>query len=397
VGAFPGADSPANGNRFLQTQHLRYIAPSSARTPGSRKLKLRREARTLKGKSLCSLRRAVTAFNACDDDGRITCVLLHMQNAAEMLLKAILVQRRVMVFDLNKQTSIGFEKCVNLATQHAKLTQEEAGLLRAVDALRDAEQHWMIVVPEDVLYLHARGFVTTFDDLLKRTLGDTLAEHLPARVLPISTHPPVSFDLLVDREFSQVRDLLRPGKRRRDEARGRIRTLLAMESHVAEGVDISEADIDRIEKAVRGGKARGDVFPRLGSLDTQIAGTGASISVRFTKKMGEGAPVRIIAADDPTEAAAVREVDLQKRFYLPPTQLAKKLKLTPPKSHALRKQLGIDADPQCMHTFTFGKSKHPMFSDNAFTRMRDAVAAANASMASSAAPQSSATEIAPPA
>jgi hypothetical protein len=43
-----------------------------------------------------------------------------------------------------------------------------------VDALRDAEQHWMIIVPEDVLYLHARGFVTTFDDLLKRTLEDTL-------------------------------------------------------------------------------------------------------------------------------------------------------------------------------------------------------------------------------
>ena len=48
-----------------------------------RKVKLRREARTLKAKALCSLRRAVTAFNACDDDGRTTCVLLHMQHAAK--------------------------------------------------------------------------------------------------------------------------------------------------------------------------------------------------------------------------------------------------------------------------------------------------------------------------
>jgi hypothetical protein len=114
--------------------------------------KLRREARTLKAKALCSLRRAVTAFNSCDDDGRTTCVLLYMQHAAEMLLKAILVQKGMRVFDPNKRTIIGFEKCVNLATQHAKLTQEEAGLLRTVDALRDAEQHWLIVVPEDVLY-----------------------------------------------------------------------------------------------------------------------------------------------------------------------------------------------------------------------------------------------------
>lgn len=167
----------------------------------------------------------------------------------------------------------------------------------------------------------------------------------------------------MDREYTQIRELLRPGKRQRDEARGRIRTLLAMESHVAEGVDISEADIDRVEKAIRDGRGRGDVFPRLGGLHTQISGFGATITVRFTKKAGEGAPIRIIAADDPTEAAAVREVDLQKRFYLSATDLAKKLKLTPPKSFACRKQLGIDADPQCMHTFAFGKSKHPMYSD----------------------------------
>ena len=341
------------------------------------KVKLRRDARTLKAKAICSLRRAVTAFNACDDDGRTTCVLLHMQHAAEMLLKAILIQRQVKVFDPNKQTSIGFEKCVNLATQHAKLTPEEAGLLRAVDALRDAEQHWLIVVPEDVLYLHARSFVTTFDDLLKRTLADALADHLPARVLPVSTQPPMGFDLLVDREFSQVRDLLQPGKRQRDEARGRIRTLLAMESHVVEEVDLSEADIDRVEKAIRAGKLRGDVFPRLSSLDTQISGIGATVSVRFTKKVGEGVPVRLIAADDPTEAAAVREVDLQKRFHLSATQLAKKLRLTPPKSHALRRELRIDADPQCMHTFAFGKSKHARFSDSAFTRIREALATAS--------------------
>jgi hypothetical protein len=93
---------------------------------------------------------------------------------------------------------------------------------------------------------------------------------------------------------------------------------------------------------------------------------------RFTKKVGEGAPVRLIAADDPTEAAAVREVDLQKRFHLSATQLARALELTTHKSHALRQKLRIDADPQCMHTFTFGKSKHPMFSDNATTRMQEA-------------------------
>lgn len=336
-------------------------------------MKLRREARTLKMKALASLRTCVTSFNGCDDDGRMTSVLLHMQHSAEMLLKAILVQKRAKVFDQGKQTSIGFEKCVNLASHYAKLTADEAGLLRTVDAFRDAEQHWMISVPEDVLFLHARGFVTLFDDLLKRCLDDRLAEHLPGRVLPISTQPPVSFDILVDREFGQIKELLRPGKRQRDDARGRIRTLLAMESHVADGVDMSEADIDRVEKAVRAGKHRDDVFPRLSGLETQVGGEGATITVRWAKKDGDGAPVRFVAADDPTDAAAVREVDLQKKYHLSPTQLAKHLKLTLPKSLALRRRLGIDVDAGCVHVFTFGSQKHPRFSDAALSRMRQAL------------------------
>jgi hypothetical protein len=55
------------------------------------------------------------------------------------------------------------------------------------------------------------------------------------------------------------------------------------------------------------------------------------------------------------------------------TQLAKRLQLTTNKSHALRQKLGVDKDPQCMHTFTFGKSTHPRFSDNALTRMQEAL------------------------
>ncbi len=93
------------------------------------------------------------------------------------------------------------------------------------------------------------------------TRGRT-ASHLPGRVLPISTHPPVAFDVLVDREYAQVRELLKPGKRQRDEARGRIRALLAMESHAADTVDMSEADIDRVERSCYSrGKTSGRGFP----------------------------------------------------------------------------------------------------------------------------------------
>ena len=66
-------------------------------------------------------------------------------------------------------------------------------------------------------------------------------------------------------------------------------------------------------------------------------------------------------------------VDLQKKFHLSAKDLAEKLNLSTHRSHALRQKLGIDKDLQRMHTFTFGKSKHPRFSDCAFTRMREAL------------------------
>jgi hypothetical protein len=129
---------------------------------------MRATAKTLHAKALSSMRTAMTAFNSPHDDGRSTVVLLHLQHAFEMLLKAALVQRRVNVFDKKSGRSIGFDAAINQSCQLAgfKLTQDESGTLRAIDALRDDEQHWFNDVSEGLLYLHARAAVTLFDELL---------------------------------------------------------------------------------------------------------------------------------------------------------------------------------------------------------------------------------------
>jgi hypothetical protein len=288
-----------------------------------------------------------------------------------MLLKGGLSQKRVKVFDKKTGRAIGFERCLSLSRGHCGVTEAEAGVMRAIDSLRDAAQHWIVVVAEEVLYLHARGLVTVFDDILKRVFDDELVAHLPLRVLPVSTMPPVNFDLLLDREYRRIAELLMPGRRARDEARGRIRTLLAMESHVVEEVEISEKDINRIERGIRGKKSLGEVFPRLTTLATRTQGEGLQVRVHFTKK--GGAPVRFVSGDDPQEAAAVREVDLRKKFHMGAQKLAQVVGLTHPKAAALRKHLGLDTDPQCVHTFEFGKSRFAQYSDNATTKMKAAV------------------------
>lgn len=253
-----------------------------------------------------------------------------------------------------------------------RLAERNPPRMRAIDALRDAAQHWFVFVSEDLLYLQTRALITSFDAYLQRILEDALANHIPPRVLPISTMPPGDFEFLIDKEFTLVAELLKPGRRARDEARARIRSMLAMEAIVTEEVEISERDIDRIEKAMRGGTELTAVFPRLATVGTSTNGEGVNLTVHFTKK--QGAPVQYVGGDDPTAAAAVREIDLRKKFHLQATPLADKVGLTPPKAKVLRVHLGLDQDPSCIHVFEFGSQKIPCFSDNAVAKMKEALA-----------------------
>lgn len=329
----------------------------------------RREATKLRDKAIASLRRAVSAFNGMDDDARQTTVLLHVQHAGEMLLKAGLVERKVAVFDRTTGRSIGFEKCLNLARQHLSLTDDEVGQLRTIDALRDDEQHWLSDLAEELLSVEVRATVGVLDAILDR-FGERLADYLPDRGLPITTAPLQDFDVLVDRQFSQVYELLTGGKHKRPEARAKIRGLLALEGHAAEEVRVSERDVNRVEKAIKDGTSADVIFPRLRGVATSETGSGQNVRVQFTKK--GGAPVTYASADDPS-AAAVREVDLQKKFHMSATELANRLGLTVPRSGALKKCLGIDDDPHCLHVFQFGQSAHWNYSDNAARRMQEAL------------------------
>lgn len=333
---------------------------------------MRQSTRVLKRKALASLKRMTVAFNAVEDEGRTSSVLLSLQHSFEMLLKAALVHKNLPVFDKKLGRSITFEKCLELSRQepNIKLTDAEAGTLRAIDALRDDEQHWFNSVSEPILFIHARAGITLFDDLLNRVFGERLADSLPLRVLPISTEPPMGLDILIDQEFTQIQDLLQPGRRARNEARARIRTLLAIEGHASEESLVSEKDVDRVEKGIAQGKPRNAVFPALEQISTAFSGEGPTLTVRFDKK---GPPVKF--ADSDSDAAAIREIDLQKKFHWSATELANKLNLSRPRLLALRQHLGIDDDPKCFYVFEMGAQKHPRFSDNALKVLRESMKA----------------------
>jgi hypothetical protein len=97
-------------------------------------------------------------------------------------------------------------------------------------------------------------------------------------------------------------------------------------------------------------------------------GEGVTVKVHFTKR--DGAPVHFIPADDPRETAAVREIDLQNKYYLSRRDLSERLGLTQPRTTALRRYLGIDEDDSCHHVFQFDSQTHHRYSDNALREMQ---------------------------
>lgn len=335
---------------------------------------VRRTAKTLHDKALASLRRSVRAFNDLDDDGRVTAVLLHLQHAFEMLLKAGLEQRRIPVLDSATGYSAGMDRCINLAAEHLQLGEEDAGTIRAIDALRDAEQHWFAEIDEGLLYTHVIAAVSLFANLLEQTFdGEEVRDHLPARVLPIATEPPRDVQFFIDRQFDVIRRLLAPNSRKQTEARAHIRTLLAMEAHVDEATDLSERDVKRVIRDVRAGKGRHDVFPRLTSVSTDAHGDALELRVKFVRNDEDAVPVRYVGEDFDGDVTGIRERDLQRRYRWSRSDLNRRLGIGNQKGKALRERAGVDGvdgvDERYMHEFTFGKSRHPRYSDEALKEM----------------------------
>ncbi|WP_219819612.1 hypothetical protein [Pseudoclavibacter sp. Z016] len=301
----------------------------------------------------------------------MTSVLLSLQHSFEMLLKAaLLATGDKTVFDKRKRMAIGMESCINRCQQQVgiKLSDSEAGTIRVLDNLRDGEQHWHQVVDEGLLYTHSRAAVTLFDDLLHRVWEQRLSEHLPLRVLPISSEPPQELDFLIDREYSRIADLLQPGRRATAEAKGRIRSLLATEAlSDPDAIDISESDVDRTARGIREGKDRQQVFPKLTGITSESSGTGLAIEVRFVKTDG----LAVTFTKDPAaETAAIREVDLERKFHMGAYDLADRAGVGRVQATALRRHLGLDdANDHFSHVFKFGSQRVRRYSDNALRAM----------------------------
>lgn len=337
---------------------------------------MKREAKLLLEKATDSLVLSIELFNRPHDRGRVSSVLIMLDHAFEMLMKAAIVHRGGRIREKRAKQTIGFDACVRRSLSDGKikcLTEEQALVLQTINGLRDAAQHHLLDISEGQLYIHVQSGVTLFRDLLKAVFGRDLAHLLPTRVLPVSTSPPTNLATLFDSEVGEIKQLLQPGRRRRLEAVARLRPLAILDATIrGEKGQPTDSDLQRIGREVTRGKAWADLFQGVAAIEIAADGTGPSLSLRLSKK--EGIPIHVVAEGTPgASVVAVKRVNELDFYSLGAKQLAEKLKLTMPKVVAIVDYLNVRKNPECYKEFKIGSQLHKRYSPKAIDAIKEAL------------------------
>ena len=337
---------------------------------------MKREAKLLLNKACDSLVLSIEIFNRPQDRGRVSGTLIQLDHGFEMLMKAAILQRGGRIRDKDVQKTIGFDSCVRHSLNDGNiryLTKEQAVVLRTINGLRDAEQHYLQDISEGQLYIHVQSGVTLFRDVLLNVFDQDLSRYLPTRVLPVSVEPPADLVTLFDSQIAEIKKLLRPGRRRRIDAVAKLRPLAILDATIREETgQPSDAELKRIGANIISGITWTEIFKGVATVMITADGSGASLSLRLTKK--EGVPVRLTGEHDPAaHVVGVKRVNELDYYSLGANRLAKKCGLTPPKTLAVVDYLGLRDNSEFYKEIRIDKTLHKRYSPKAIDAIKDAL------------------------
>ena len=341
---------------------------------------MKRETKYLLTKATDSLVISIEYFNRPWDRGRVDAVLILLDHAFEMLLKAAILHLGGKIQKPKGSQTIGFDECLRKALSDGKvkfLNEEQVLQLQALNNLRDAAQHYLIDLSEQHLYIHAQAGLTLFRDLLRVVFGKKLNAQLPPRVLPISTTPPTDLATVFEQEAKEVQKLLEPRKRRRMEAIAKLRGLVIVDgAMLGSQIQPTDKELRKRGEAISNKNDWHEIFPGVATIELTANGTGPSLDLRISKK--EGIPIQLVPEDTPdANVVAVRKVDYLGFYNLGRDQVARQINISGPKTTALIWHLKIKDDPECFRRITIGKSVFDRYSKEAIKQMHEALKTLN--------------------
>lgn len=279
------------------------------------------EAEMYKEKATDSLILVIEFFNRPHDTGRLASVLLHLNHSLEMLMKSILLEHGQEIRKDNGHT-IELSKCISLLhggttddPSLEMLSEDEKTSLEEISAHRNEAMHGNSLIGEQLLYAYARSGISISDSLLNEEFDESLSDHLPNRVLPISGMPLKHLDIIYQEETEEIQELLDQGAR--EAARARARAIeISNRQQEGEEDPPSDDEVDDILSRIEDGEDFDSIFPGVSNLKFGVEGEGPTIKLKFTKS--EGQPVHHVTDDEDAADYVIgyREVNPFDRYSL---------------------------------------------------------------------------------
>lgn len=337
---------------------------------------MNRESKTLLERSLDSLHLSIELFNRPWDRGRREGVLIFLDRAFELLLKAILARKHRSLREESSKQTFGFDKCVRVCMSDSRvkcLTDEDAIALQAINSLRDAAQHYILEVSEPQLYIYSQAGVSLYKRLLHDQFGKKLTDYFPDRVLPVSSTPPKDLNAVIDTEFEEIKKLAAPGHRRGLEVTARLRSVAIVDAALSGAKSQpNDDDLKTYVKQVREGKQWTEIFPGVASLTLDTSGSGMTFSIRLTKK--EGVPVHLVPAGTPgATIVSVKRVNELDFYTLSLKDLAAQLSLSMPRALAVIQHLKMQTDLEYFKVIKIGAMIHKRYSAKSLECLRQTI------------------------
>lgn len=309
---------------------------------------LKRRTQHLKKAATESLCLAVELFNRPSDIARDQSVMLLLAYAFEMLLKAVIFQQRGRIHEKGDQYTYKLSRCINIA--HSELSVLDAAdlpMMWAIKQDRNAAAHDIIAFSEDMLWLHVRSGLTIFGRLLQSAFGEDLPAAIPSRVIPVSALPPTDARAAIEREMQDIAGMLKPGLRQGEDAKARIRPLLALDGAVTGREESpTEVELDRAVTAFRQGQGWETVFPGLATLEitTPPGAGGQEVTLRISRA-GVGPAVRLAKPGEEQGALLYRKSDSFDEYGINLSDFGAKLGVSQQDGYALTWYLELKKDP----------------------------------------------------
>lgn len=327
---------------------------------------MKKEVKHLYRKAIDSLTLSIELFNRPHDCARVHGVLIFMDHAFEMLLKAAILHKGGKIREKRARETLGFSSCVRKAFSDGAvkvLTEEEVLTLQSLNGLRDAAQHYTLEMSEQYLYFQAQAGLTLFRDITKKVFNIDLKTELPVRVLPLSTTPPMDIHAFFSNEVGEIKKLIQPKSRKELDALEKLRALAIMENSIqGNESQPSDAELKALSKKLKQGSTWEQIFPGVSTITITLNGYGPSLDLRITKSE-EGIPFTPVPVGTPGAAViAIKRVNELDFYTLNLTALSEKTKVSTNKLLAIMKELKLQENPDAFKEIKIGTQIYRRYS-----------------------------------